>query len=993
MTPYHSYCRSPAVALLWLCAVAPQLACSQIKAEQRDQSRAAKPLDPDAALRSFELNPSFRIELVAAEPLVQDPVAMSFDESGALFVVEYPEFNHYRIPRESQRTGRVKRLQDTDGDGRFDEATVFAEVPFATAVICHKGGVFVGAPPDILYCRDMDGDGVADEKRVVLTGFGRDFAGGGLLNSFRWGIDNRIHIATGFAGGRIRRPDQPETTAIDIRGRGVILDPRTLDFELTSGGGQHGLAMNDQGRKFLCSNVYPLQQLMYDDRYTARNPFFAPPRPARDINAEDPLSPLKRISPLEPWRVTRASLAADSDRRNGEEARAGGVFTSASGITMYRGDAFPDKFYGNLFVGEVANNLVYRARLQSRGIEQAALRADPQSEFLASRDSWFRPVQFANGPDGVLYVVDMYRQLIEGAAFVTPESLKNIDPSLGTDRGRIYRIVPREYQRRPSRRLDKLDTLELVRLLEHPNGWHRDTAARLLSERHGPAPIRPLTETVRNSEDPQARLLALSSLQTLDALSHELLRDSLDDPSPRVREYAVRLAESSVADLPSLREALLERVTDPDLRVRFQLAFSLGQMPGLRCNAALAELARRDADNPWLLMAVQSSLRSGAGDVIARLTGDRELMAKKSIRELVFNLASQIGVQSDTGEIAAVLQSLSTIEAVDPEFAKAIQRSLFASVRREQVRRVAAVGSTRKMFEQLVTQARLSAIDDSQSIGQRLEAVHTLGLAEFDAELRQLFDRLLNAGQPAPLQLAVCKTLARFDHPKVSDLLLDHWPQMTPSVRRSAAETLLARPTWISSLLDAIEAGTISPKDFDQSRIKWLLTQADQPTAARLRKLFPTERAGRELVITRFQSALTTTGDENRGRKVYERVCASCHKRGNLGKAIGPPLNDTVGRPPEALLIDILDPNRKLKPLFQNYVLHTSDGRVYSGMISEETSNAVRLQQADGTSRAVLRIQIETLKSTGVSFMPEELEKTINEQAMADLLKFLAVRP
>jgi putative heme-binding domain-containing protein len=412
-----------------------------------------------------------------------------------------------------------------------------------------------------------------------------------------------------------------------------------------------------------------------------------------------------------------------------------------------------------------------------------------------------------------------------------------------------------------------------------------------------------------------------------------------------------------------------------------------------RRTAALAELAQRDADNSWLLMAVQSSLTSGAGDVFARLTSDRESVAKTSIRQLVLDLASQIGVQSDAAEIATVLQSLSTIEAADPDFAKSIQRNLFARVRREDLRRLTAAGSTRKMFEQLVTQAHLSAIDDSNPIGQRLEAVHTLGLAEFDAELRQLFDRLLSAGQPAPLQLAVCETLARCDHPQVAGLLLDHWSHMTPSVRRSTVETLLSRKKWTSSLLDAIEARTVSPKDFDQSRIKWLLTQADQPTSARLRKLFPTERAGRELVIARFRSALSTTGDAKRGRKIYERVCSACHKRGDLGKSIGPPLNDTARRPAETLLIDILAPNRQLKPLFQNYVVHTSDGRVYNGMISEETSNAVRLQQSDGTSREVLRIQIETLKSTGVSFMPEGLEKTINEQAMADLLKFLAVRP
>ena len=980
--------------MLWLCGTAAPQACAQPEAKQPRAASTVNPLEPTEALKSFELHSDFRIELVASEPLVQDPVAMAFDESGVLFAVDYPEFNHYRIPRESQRTGRVRRLEDTDGDGQFDEATVFVEVPFATAVICYKGGVFVGAPPDILYCRDGDGDGVADEKRVVLTGFGRDFAGGGLLNSFRWGIDNRIHMATGFAGGRVRRPEQPDAEAVDIRGRGVILDPRTLEFELTSGGGQHGLAMDDQGRKFLCSNVYPLQQLLYDDRYTARNPFFAPPAPARDINAENPLALLKRISPLEPWRVARSRIAADGDRKGGEEARSGGVFTSASGITMYRGDAFPKEFYGNLFVGEVANNLVYRARLEQRGIHLAALRADPEREFLASRDSWFRPVQFANGPDGALYVVDMYRQLIEGAAFVPQSELKTLDPSLGTNHGRIYRIVPQDHQPRLRPRLDKLDAHELVRLLAHPNGWHRDTAARLLSERQDPTAIGPLTETARHSDSPQARLLALSALQTLDALRDDLLISSLEDASPRVRERAIQLAELSAGDSSPLREALFSHVADLDIRVRFQLAFSLGQLRGPRRNAALAELARQDSENSLLLMAVQSSLVSGGGDVFSRLVKDRKSVSKKSIRQLLLDLAAQIGLQGESASIAAVLRSLSTIDADDPKFASAIQRSLFARVRREELRRLTKVGSTQLMFEQLVSQARLTVQDDSQPIDRRIEAVRTLGLAEFDTELQRLFHRLLGPGQPVPMQRALCETMAKFDHPEVADLLLDRWPQMTPSVRRTTIETLLSRPVWANRLVDAVAAKIVSPGDVDRARIQWLLTQADKTTAARMRDLFPDDRgARRETVIASYQSSLNMAGDPDRGRKAYERVCAACHKRGDVGKAIGPPLNDTSRRSAETLLVEILDPNRQLKPLFQNYVLQTVDGRVYTGMISEETSNAVTLQQADGTTRQVLRLEIEKLKSTGMSFMPEGLEKSINKQAMADLLSYLSGRP
>lgn len=357
------------------------LFCVALRADEK--SFRVAPKESTDALKTFQLRPGFRIELVAAEPLIRDPVAIAFDESGRMYVVEYPEFNEYTF-KEPKPSGAIKLLEDKDGDGRFEKATKFLDkVAFPTAVICYDGGVFVGAAPNVLYCKDTTGDGRADVRRKVLTGFARDFAGGGLLNSFRCGLDNRIHIATSFAGGNIRRADRPDDEPVSVRSRGVVLDPRTGDFELTSGGGQHGLGIDDWGRKFLCSNVNPMQLLMYDGRYIARNPFFAPPAAAVNINGEGRLAKLHRISPLEPWRIERSKMVADS-RPDDEGSKPGGLFTSSSGITIYRGDAWPKEYRGNMFVGEVTNNLVYRAKLESRGLGLVARRADRDSEFLAS---------------------------------------------------------------------------------------------------------------------------------------------------------------------------------------------------------------------------------------------------------------------------------------------------------------------------------------------------------------------------------------------------------------------------------------------------------------------------------------------------------------------------------------------------------------------------------------------------------------------------------
>jgi len=269
--------------------------------------------------------------------------------------------------------------------------------------------------------------------------------------------------------------------------------------------------------------------------------------------------------------------------------------------------------------------------------------------------------------------------------------------------------------------------------------------------------------------------------------------------------------------------------------------------------------------------------------------------------------------------------------------------------------------------------------------------VRTLGVADFsDTELQRIFQQLLEHNQPASIQLATCETLARFDDPRVAVLLVARWPRMTPEVRGRIVSTLLSRTIWISALLDSVEAGRVSRNDVDPARIRLVADQADESLRARVVRLFPTRRSiGRESVVASYQTALELAGNVGNGKSVFAAACASCHRRKGVGKPIGPDLNDTARRSPESLLIEILDPNRQLKPPFQNYVLRTSDGRVLTGMIAEETANGIRLQQADGATIGVLRIQIESLQGTGISFMPDGLEKTISEQAMADLLAFL----
>ena len=394
------------------------------------------------------LRPGFRIELVASEPLIRDPVAIDFDENGRLYVCEMPEYNQY-VNKNFKRQGSVRLLEDTNGDGRFDKSTLFLDkISSPTSVFCYDGGVFIGSVPHLLFCKDTNGDGKADVREVVFTGFARDKAGEAMLNSFRWGLDNRIHLSTNLAGGSVKPSGNKKAKPVSVRGRGFLFDPRTRKFSLTSGGGQHGMSMDDWGRKFVCSNSNPAQLLMYDGRYLSRNPFMAAPAAAVNIAPGGKHTKIYRISRIEPWRILRTRLRSKGLVRGPVEGgKPSGFFTGATGVTIYRGSAFPANFRGDLFVGEVASNIIYRAKLKPNGLSLTARRAEDKVEFLASTDNWFRPVQFAHAPDGALYVVDMYRELIEGAAFLPPQILQHMNVASGMDRGRIYRIVPNRFRR------------------------------------------------------------------------------------------------------------------------------------------------------------------------------------------------------------------------------------------------------------------------------------------------------------------------------------------------------------------------------------------------------------------------------------------------------------------------------------------------------------------------------------------------------------------
>jgi len=946
------------------------------------------PTEPKDALTTFKLAPGVQLELAAAEPMIRSPVAVDFDEDGRMYVAEFPEYNQHGNPKFKQR-GSIKLLEDTDGDGVYDKVTVFADnIDAPVALACWDGGVFVGSVPDILYLKDTDGDGKADVRKVIFTGFAKDKAGEAMLNSFRWGLDNRFHLSTSAAGGDVKRADVKDAKVFSVRGQGFLFDPRTFKFELVAGSGQHGMSMDDWGRKFTCDNSNPCHMLSYDGRYLLRNPYVQAPPPMVNIHPENKAGYLKRISPNEPWRVVRTRLRLQGVVPGPTETgQPSGHFTGTTGVTVYRGDAFPQQ-RGTLFIGEVSNNLVYHARLEPNGLLFAAKRVEQNMEFLASTDVWFRPAQFANAPDGTLYVIDMYRELIETVESIHPVILKHLHPESGIERGRIYRIAPENFKRPALPRLSKATTPELVKLLEHANGWHRDTASRLLYQRQDMSAILPLQRLAWFSNSALARMHALYALDGLGALQVKHVLPALNDEEPRVREHALRLAERFQGDV-DIRARLHQMTADTDQHVRYQLAFSLGAVEGDKVSDSLYRLTASDGQEALIRLAVLTSAASRRGQLLGRYLAEQPRQ-DAAYKDVWTALAVQIGAANQANEIADALAALDRLPQDEEPRRRQFMLALISKMPPAARQRIEQGSKkTGELFKELLADAVKTAGSEKQTVPDRVAAVRTLSLAEF-AQVRALFAELLTFRQPEAVQKAALETLARFERANVADVVIAAWPRLSPQIRATAAETLFSRPVWVGSLLDAVEKGKIKTGEIDPARIKLLQLFADPKIQARAEKLFAgAQLSKRQDVVAQYQKALQLKGDVIKGKDLFKKNCASCHRLQGVGEQIGAELNAIQDRGPEFMLLNILDPNREVLPKFITYQVTTEAGLTVTGMITAETATSITLRRPDATSETILRVNIAELRSTGMSFMPEGLEKQISVPEMADLLGYL----
>ncbi len=955
------------------------LACKVFAAELRvDDLPRVPATEPAQAAATMQVRDGFRVEVVVNEPLIASPVAMAFDENGRLYVAEMRDYSE----RRDERLGRIKLLEDTDGDGRFDKATVFADkMPWPTALICWDGGLFIGATPDIFYFKDTDGDGVADRRNVAFTGFGNQAARLNvqqLLNSFTWGLDNRIHGALGGNASIVTNAARPDAKPVTLRGRDFSFDPRTLDFSAESGGGQWGITFDDEGNKFTCSNARHLIAEMYEDRFAARNKFYSLPQPDVNVGPEAPAAEIFRLSPEEPWRVLRtkwrvAGLVPGPVEGGG---RASGYFSGASGVTVYRGDAFPAEFRGDVFIADCGSNLIHRKRLRRDGLNFLAERApdEARKEFLASRDNWFRPVTMANAPDGTLYVVDMYRETVEHPWSLPPELKSKLDLNSGMDRGRIFRIVPANFAQPKPVRLASASVEELVKTLEHANGWHRDTAVRLLCERRDTNSFPLLRQLTRASKSESGRLHALHALRSLAALNESDLRGALHDSNAVVRTHALRLA----AETGLVRGGDLRALAgDDDIRVRFQLALVESD------SVTLVKLIQRDVENSWLRAAVLGGLGAGAADVFAALVLDVSFREREGASEFLRASARIAAASAPWRRVALGLR----VSHKSPD-ALALASSVAAGLEQ---RGTSLAAVDRQMFDQFNELARRTVRDIAATESNRVEAVEFLGRSG-DTQAQGALMELLAPTTPAPLQTAAVTALARRGLAGVTNVFA-RWPQLAPAARAKAVSLALGRRETAGALLRAVEQGSVARTELAAADVQRLTTYSDVGLRAQAEKIFQRDSSTRAEVVKKFRLALELKGDAARGRAVYQQRCASCHRAGDEGFAVGPDLASVAAGGAVKLLVNILDPNAEVAAAFIAYTVETKSGESHFGVLAGDAPAAVTLKLPNGETARVPRESVRSLRGSDQSLMPEGLEEGLAPQDVADLLEFIANVP
>ena len=977
-----SYRLTAAVLLIFLCCTSP--AHSQDLIPHAQDAPPGPALSPAEAIARMKVPKGFVVETFAAEPMVVNPVAMTFDDAGRVWITESLEY-----PRREPGPGRdrIKVLEDTDGDGKADKATVFAEglnIPSGIAV--GYGGVWVANAPDLLFLKDTDGDGKADVSEVVVSGFGRDDTHE-LPNSLTWGPDGWLYGWNGvFNASKItHRGKTWEFTCAIFR-----IHPQTRDFELFCEGTSNpwGIAINAEGELFasacVIDHLWHLTETGYYHRQGGPYPPFT-------------------------WKIE--SIVDHKHQK-----------AAYCGIHFFDGANFPAEYRRKLMMGNIHGASINMDSVSRRGSTYSGSGHD---DFLQANDAWFMPVVQKGGPDGSLYLVDWYDRYhcYQDA---------NRDPA-GLDRlkGRIYRVRYAEKPLLPVEDLARKSGSELAELLGHDNGWHRETARRILTERNLDGQAETLVKMVSDANTPRdKRLGALYALASTQAIPEPVSRLWIDDADPTLRAWVVRYY-GSLKDkaTPRMQARVAQQASDASPDVALQAAIALGKFPNQDPMPGWAvilqehgedkiiprilfrnmepRLVASSADLPEILAELDLKANTGAREIFPRVY-ERLLFAHPLDAKALPWLLGRILESDDATAISYALrvttQRLAALKPTD-------RAPLLAAIKPALSPVLASLPADHPTHREAVL--ILAQAGDAASLTSLKPWFDEAKISD-DLRIRAWEVAMLQSDGPTALAMAKAilppdagklhhatrgEFIARLgirSETEVADLILDLYDKLEPNNKGRAIQLLTERPKWAEAYVSRVESAKIALNSANLNQIRRIQNYGDKAFKDRVAKLWGRIRTDRnpqrDLVVSQMRNFLARTpGNPHAGKSVFEKACAQCHKIYGAGQEVGPDLTANGRNDYEQLISNVFDPNLVIGENYQAVVVSTKDGRTLTGLVTEDAPEEIRLKIQGGTEEIIPRDQIEEMARSPISLMPENLESLVTPQELADLFAYLVL--
>ncbi len=956
-------------------------------------------LSPADEQKSFVVPPGFQVRLFASEPEVVNPVAMSFDERGRLWVLELYEYPLGAKPGEKGRD-RIKILEDTDGDGVADKVTVFADgMSLATGLLVGDGGVYVGEAPHLWFMRDTNGDDVADEKTEVLTGFGLEDRHE-LLNGFTWGPDGGLYMTHGvFTATKAKDPGNPNAVPVIVSAGVARLDTKTRNFEVWAEGTSNpwGVDFDAKGNAFVSACV--IDHL-----------FHLTPGGLYSRQAGQP-----------PFPYAYGELPSIVDHKHHMAAYAG--------IDIYQGDQWPAEWQGAALHGNIHQNAINIDRLTPKGSSFVASKWTESGDFMTTKDGWFMPVSTQTGPDGAVWVMDWYDKYpcYQNA---------NADPAgVDRERGRIWRVVwtgdqaNKPVPSRPSKDMDltKLSSDELARLLAHPNVWQRRMAQRVLTARgftaFGPRQLHaktPLHDLLKNGTTMESRLAALWTLHTTGLLDEDWLEIAAADKEPAVRAWVARLIGERGFLLKDSFQLLSKLAEDPDLTVRLGVAVAARQfVSGSLTVDTAPKVPLSEVVTGGILSGLFQSSAKGtdptldflfwmalepiiAFDPVHAIGAYKQDGAKKELpfsadvlrkimrrtcdlrdEDMLSRAVLEFGkIPPDaTPTLVAGLQGLlegQRGKALTPNpAAVAVVSKLAQSPNGDIAKTAQQIGSL--WGDATAIKASLARVTDtSASEADRIAAIRTARRLKTD-DTREALLTVFRSTASDKLRVEAVRGLADVGADDTVKGLLEAWGGLTPSVRAAVAELCTTRSNWKWPFYRAIEAGAVKRGDVPPTVVRALATSQNVNERERAVQIFGKVQASsaEKLKVIAAKRKVVVNGpvDIAAGHEVAKKTCFVCHKLYGEGAEIGPDLTGVGRSSLDALLHNVINPNEIIGQGYEQVEVETKDDQTFSGRMTENVATHVKLVMAGPSEMIIDKARVKSLRVTENSVMPEGLEQ------------------